>query len=51
MNISQATNAIIAYEIHPAAVFEAILNQVVLLSTQDNCSNHNIELNIWIYEK
>ena len=30
MNLSQATNAIIAYECCPTAVVEAVLNQLVL---------------------
>ena len=49
MNISQATNAIIAYEGCPTDVFEAVLNQLVSSGTQYNYANHNVDFILWIY--
>ena len=49
--MSQARNAIVAYEGCPTAVFEAIFNQVVSLSTQENYASYNSDLILWIYEK
>ena len=48
---SQASNAIAAYEGCPTLVVKAILNQVVSSGTQENYSNHNVDLILWIYEK
>ena len=50
MTLSQAGNAIIAYEGHPTAVFDSILNQVGSSGTQANYTNHNADIILWIYE-
>ena len=50
MTLSQAGNAIIAYEGRPMAVVKAILSQVVSSGTRTNYANHNVDLLLWIYE-
>ena len=48
MNLSQA---IVAYEGRPTAVFESILIQVVSSGNQGNYNSHNVNLILWIYER
>ena len=50
MSLSQASNAIVAYEGCLTAVVKAILNQVLSSGTQENYANHNSDLILWIYE-
>ena len=51
MTLSQASNVIIAYEVSPTAVVEAILSKVVSSGTRTNYVNHNADLILCIYEK
>ena len=51
MTLSQASNAVVAYEGRPTAVVESILNQSVSSGTQENYANHNVDLIIWLYKK
>ena len=51
MTLSQASNAIIAYEGSPTAFIEAILSQVFSSGTRKNYANQNADLILWIYEK
>ena len=48
MTLSQARNAIIAYEGHLAVVVEAILSQVVSSGMRTNYANHNVNPILWI---
>ena len=48
MNLSQAISA---YEGRPTSVVESILSQVVSSVTQGNCTNHNVDLILWIYKR
>ena len=47
MNLSQS---IVAYEVHPTAVVDSILSQVVSSGTQGNYDYHNADLVLCIYE-